>query len=350
MVIPKFSWNEYFTSSPTTTRNGSEYGSRQSYSSGSFYVLNCLFKNIISSSSGGAVYCNSVTYLVIESSSFFTCKTSSQCGGAIYFTNSNYDECVLDKVCGYDCCSTHTSPHYQFAYIDVYNGVSRKNYVNYSSITRCVSESSNSNHILYLLDGKICCQSINMSMNKCQYYSGIYCFPYPDSNSFMCSLSYSSFTDNNAAGYYSICFGYGSTKYEMKSCNVLRNTQGSGSYGIIYANGITNIEDSCIIENTATYIFYSTSSSYPITLINSTVDKTTNNGYLTTKNTVTKSFILGLNHISTRNCYSEYDSAGYLTVISAKKKICYTFNYCHSRISDLITLPWIQLLFYSQFQ
>jgi hypothetical protein len=349
MILPKSVWNEYFTVSPTTAHVYSEYSSQLSYSSGGVYVLNCLFSGITSESHGGALHCTTVTYLLIESSSFFTCRTSAKYGGAIFFENTNSGESVLHEVCGYNCYSTYTSvPHDQFAYIYINNVASSKNYFNYSSISRCVNERSDSRHTIRLYFGKICCQSVNFSMNKCQYYSGIYFYPSLDSSSVTCSVSYSSFTDNNAPGYHLNYFGNSGSKNEMKSCNVLRNTQGSSSEGIISADGILNIEDSCILENTATYIFYTSSSSYTITLSNCTVDKTTNNGYLTIKNTVTKSFILGLNHISTRNCFAEYDSAGTLTAVpfvsqTTKKIFCYTYNPCQGRSNFLFSLHWVFL-------
>jgi hypothetical protein len=116
-------------------------------------------------------------------------------------------------------------------------------------------------------------------------------------------------------------------KYEIKSCNILRNTQGElGSEGTIYSSGNTMIEDFCILENKAINIFYQTSSSYTITLSRCTVDSTSNNRNLIIQNTVTKSFILALNHMSNQNCHSEYDSVGTLTPIlqipySSKKQI-----------------------------
>jgi hypothetical protein len=152
-------------------------------------------------------------------------------------------------------------------------------------------------------------------MNKCQYYAVIGCWPFKDSNSVTCSLTYSSFTDNIANGHTFFWLDRGGAEYEIKSCNILRNTQVSSSNGIIYTSGNLKIEDSCILENTATYIFYQNQSFYTITLSNCTVDKTSNNGYLTTQNTVTKSFILALKHMSNLNCHAEYDSAGSLTPI-----------------------------------
>jgi hypothetical protein len=187
--------------------------------------------------------------------------------------------------------------------------------------------SSNSLYIMRHYYGKICYPSVNLSMNKCGYRT-IYCYPSTDSNSATFSMSYSTIADNIASSCTCIMLNMPGAKNEIKSCNILRNTQPLGNgEGTVYANGNLNIEDSCILENKATYIFYATSS-YIITLSNCTVDSTSKYGSLTIQNTVTKSFILALNHMSTQNCHSEYDSAGYLTPIIqtpsfSKKQILY---------------------------
>jgi hypothetical protein len=331
-------WNDYFTGSPTLQQN-TEYGTRQTPSAANVYILNCLFKSINSGSDGGVLYC-SVTCLLVESSSFFSCKTSGSYGGAIHFSNTGGGQCVLHEVCGYDCCS---NPYYQFARADVNDGVSSKNYVNYTSITRCMNGNSNSHYMLGLFYGKISCQSVNISMNKCSIRS-IICYTISDSSSTF-SFSFSSVADNIATGYSCFYLYRTGAKYEIKSCNILRNTQGSPSTeGTIYTSGYLAIEDSCILENTANRNFYQ-GSSYTITLSNCTVDSTSNNGYLTIKNTVTKSFILALKHMSTQNCHSEYDSAGYLTPIiqtpsSSKKRIhlCTCGKYfIQFQLSDLVS-------------
>jgi hypothetical protein len=329
-------WNDHFPeANPTNTYYLQTFTSRQTPSDTSVYVSNCLFRSITSSSHGGALYSTSVTLLLIESSSFSSCKTSSSYG-AICFSNSNSGQCVLHKVCGYDCRSTNGNS-YQFAYICVKGVASSKNYANYSSITRCVNEISESWHIFGLQYGKTFCLSVNISLNKCYYHSGISCWPTSDSNYFTSSLTYSSFTETHAV--VSSCFrlNSGGAKCEIKSCNILRNTQGNlGTYGTIYSGEKLTIYDSCILENRANCIFYQASSSYTITLSNCTVDSTSNNGYLTTQNTVTKSFILALNHLSTQKCHSEYDSAGYLTPIiqnysTTKQRLCYTHMKCFNQ-------------------
>jgi hypothetical protein len=324
----KTAWNDYFTATGQNNINSQTFSLRQTPSNTGVYVSNCLFRFITSSGNGGALSCTSITYLLVESTSFVSCSTSSEYGGAVYFSNSG-GQCALHKVCGYDCCSTYTSRSYsQFVHTSVKNVISSKNYVNYTSISRCMNQISDSHFVLCLGNGKICCPSVNMSMNKCPYASGIYCQPFIDSNSFTGSLTYSSFADNFAT--ISICiyfFWRGTANHEVKSCNILRNTQGNlDSDGLFSASSNVFIEDSCILENKATYIFYQENSAYRFTVLNCTIDSTSNNGYLTIRNTFTKSFIHALNHMSTQNCHSEYDAVGALIPItptpSSKKQIC----------------------------
>jgi hypothetical protein len=350
LVQSRTAWNDFFTGNPTLLQF-EEYGTSKTLSDTSVHVSNCLFRSTSSTVDGGALYCsNSVTYLLVESSSFISCKTSSDEGGAIYFRNSD-GECVLHKVCGYDCCSTNTGYSYgQFVYTYVSNTASSKNYVNYSSIVRCVNEISGSYTIMPLGRGNVFCPSINSSMNKCGYYSGIHCYPLNDLNYVTCSISYSSFADNFANKCNCVLLN-SPANFEIKSCNILRNTQAElDSYGTIRAAGNVNITDSCILENNANRNFHQTSS-YTITLSNSTVDSFSSNGYLTTRNTVTKSFILALKHISTLNCRSEYDAAGTLSPIiqtpspSRKQKHCCTCgNLFHqSRLRDFFSLQSVFL-------
>jgi hypothetical protein len=350
MCKERSAWNDYFsgTSQPQVIN---QQITRQTPSNESVHILNCLFQSITATSNGGAVYCStSVIYLLVESSSFFSCKTSAYYGGAICFLNMNNGQSVLHTVCGNDCNSG--TAHGQHIGIFVGNTALIKNYVNYSSFSRCLNEQRTEALAIYF--GKVCCPSLNVSMNRCNTYSAIYYRNYIDSSSVTCSLSYSSIVNNSAASYNCIYFSDSGVKSEIKSCNILRNTQVNlGSGGTIQASGNLMIQDSCILDNKATNIFYTSSSSYTITLSNCTVDSTSNNGFLTTRNTVTKSFILGLNHMSTRNCHSEYDSAGtltaapYIPTYSSSKGIsrciCKTFHY-QAKISDLFSLTYIFMI------
>jgi hypothetical protein len=225
-------WDDYFSgSSPSQTYVTTKYTTVQSTSSTNVFVSNCLFIGCTSASNGGALACSgSVQRLLIESSSFFSCSTGGQFGGAIYFSNTNNGESVLHKVCGNDCCSTNTGYSYdQFLCVYGQDTASKKNCVNYSTISRCVNHNTNSYITFRLQYGKTYCHSVNSSMNKCQYYSGIYCYSSVESNSDTCFYSYSSFTDNIDAGYNCIYQERTAANAEMKYCNIIRNLQGNPS-------------------------------------------------------------------------------------------------------------------------
>jgi hypothetical protein len=325
-------WSDFFNEQQPVPIKNQNFNSRQTPSGSSVYVLNCLFNGCTSTGDGGALSCGtSVTHLLVESSSFFSCKTNSNYGGAIYFSNTNNGQCVLREVCGFDCISTSTNyACSMFAYIEVYDNILSKNELNYTSIKRCGNNVTYSQWGFYLGNGKISCSSVNVSNNKCYYQPGGVYNPSYDSNSATCSFFYSTFVDNIVDYHAILWFRKDNAKYEMKSCNILRNKQGVlNSLGLYYVCGSMKIENSCLLDNKANYIFYGYSS-FSFTLSSCTIDKTTNNGNLVTRNTVTKSFILGLNHMSTHNCHSEYDSFGTLTPIitpssSTKQRLCYTY-------------------------
>jgi hypothetical protein len=329
-------WNDYFPGSvPSQTFKTTKYTTVQSTTSTYVYVSSCLFSGCTSTSDGGALSCSSsVRYLLVESSSFFSCSTSNSNGGAIYFYNINNGECVLHKVCGNDCLS---SSYGRFAYIYVPNSALNKVYVNYSSISRCVS--SGASATLYICFGKFYCPSVNISMNKCNYCSGTRCIVTADSNYITCFISYSSFTDNNSQGSTCISQDRTAVRAEMIYCNMLRNTQGSPSSDAAFRfDGNTQIKDSCILMNNATYTFYAWSS-YVITVSNCTLDSTNYRNNVVFTNSVSKSFIHALNHISTKNCDTEYDSIGFLTVIAPSKTIAFRCSCnCQAGIIDLFSL------------
>jgi predicted outer membrane repeat protein len=342
LLNTKTEWNDYFSEiSPSQTYGPKLFTTTLTSSGPNVYVSNCLFSKCTSTNNGGAISCTSVKYLLIESSTFFSCNTSASNGGAIYITGIN--ECILYKVCSNGCCSTYSggSSSGQFAHITTNNAASDKNYFNYSSITRCLNEITGSWYNLRLQNGKICCPSINISMNKCYMQPIFFCYGYV-SNFVTCLFTYSSFVDNNATAHNCIAIGTTSEIDKIKCCNILRNTQVVlGSRGIILSNGNLTLKDSCILENKANCIFYGSSSSM-ITLSNCTVDSVTYYNSFTIQNTVTKSFLHALNHISTQNCHSGYDSVGSLTAIplpTSKEKIkyCFTYKIIRARISDFFS-------------
>jgi hypothetical protein len=354
--MPRFriAWNDFYNTQKPTPIEKQTYTSKLSPSSESVYVSNCLFTSIVSTDNGGALFCSaSVAYLLVESSFFYSCSTSNGLGGAIFFSNTNNGQSVLYEVCGNGCSSSSSG---LFSAIIVKDSILNKNDVNYSSIVRCMTENSNLLSILYFDYGKNCFPSVNISMNKCGKASALYCYPRPDPSSVTCSFTYSTLADNIYISFICIYLDRNNVNYEFKCCNVIRNTKISDSEGLIRSDGNIVFKDSCILANTANYIFYADSTSYTVTLSNCTIDKTTCYQTLIIQNTVIKSFIHALNHLSTRNCYAEYDSAGTLTPItppiiqspspSKKQKLYYSCDrlFHRYRLSDVVLLTNLLIL------
>jgi hypothetical protein len=290
------------------------------------YVHDCFFQNCLSSSDGGAIYCGSSVYkLLVDQTSFISCRLSSNHGGAIHVNSQSYGECILSRICGFDCLSTNPSYSYgQFASIYTKNDAVYKNHVIDSSITRSTNTNTNSYEALHLYYGNIFCSSINVTNNVYYTRAVLYTIPTAGTGSpppETGCISYSSIANNTASnGYGCIYLDRSTASQRIDTCNIINNKQTSSSYGTIYTNANLLIEDSCILGNNDKYkVFYVDTSSNKITISNCTIDDDifTNGrsyGSVTVIKTITKSFINALSHISTYHCDSYFDSYGTLTV------------------------------------
>lgn len=327
-------WNDYFSVSSQQTESSKTYESRINISSTSVYVLNCLFNKCVSNSYGGALASSATEMLLIESSLFHSCSSSAIYGGAIYFENANNGQCILNIICSFNCTSTlmNSNSWGQFAYVIIKNQIGCKNYANYTSIVHTNSKNINSLNTLRLQYGTISVPSTNISGNECGKRPGILCSPVSSSElNSPCIIKYSSFVNNTASSCDCIYFENTGAKKEMRYCNVIRNSQILAAQGTIYSDGSLIIEESCILENNASHVFFQNSgSTYSITISNCTTDAITkySGGFIIDK-TAGNSFINGLIHIETWNCHSSFDSVNGLTVhpIKGSKKkriICFT--------------------------
>ncbi|HPY76198.1 MAG TPA: hypothetical protein PLB63_12445, partial [Planctomycetota bacterium] len=155
-------------------------GTRLAPTGNNVYIHFCFFEELTSSEEGGAIYC-CVQRLLVEQSSFISCKTSDDRGGGIYSSSS---QCVLSKICAFKCYSTYSydscaegeeDPYFycsyysdgQFAYISASRNITCKNHVNDSSITHTLKDSTDPQYPLYLDDGNILCTSVNLTKNEC---------------------------------------------------------------------------------------------------------------------------------------------------------------------------------------
>jgi hypothetical protein len=303
---------------------GTKYTSRITPTSQNVYVHDCFFYYCSSSSDGGALYCSSSVYkLLVDQASFVSCRTSGYHGGAIFFNNPTNGECIVNKICGYNCSSTCSGTSIgQCVSTYTKRDATYKNHINDSAFTHTSRTSSGSQYVLCLCNGNISCPSINLTNNVCYCYTAVLYYPTAGSGSPVsetCCMSYSSIVNNTASGGHS-CFYLDRTgsSHSIDSCNIINNKQTSTSYGTFYVYANVLIKDSCILGNNENYkVFYVNSGK--ITISNCTFDDDIftngrNYGSVTVIKTIEKTFIHALSHIATYHCDSYFDSYGTLTV------------------------------------
>ena len=146
-----FDWTDFYEDSFEPTLKGNELQSRQSVSNSNVYIYCCVFNNCISSGSGGAVSSTTTQKILIEETSFDSCRTSSSYnGGAVHFNNGNNGQFALNKICSYNC-STMMNKYGQFAYVIIKNAAEYKNSVYQTSIACSINMNADSWYSLYII-------------------------------------------------------------------------------------------------------------------------------------------------------------------------------------------------------
>ena len=310
MVIASYEdWSDFYAGSPDQTYISG--ASRITPTSGNAHVKRTLFKNLSPSQSGGAIYCNSISLLFLaEETSFISCTPTGQ-GGAMYLAITG--ESVLSKVCGFCCLAK--SNLCQFDHIQVSQDITKKNQIIDSSI--CRSETSYS-CIIFHYYGKQSLNSINNSHNKI-YDRGIHLFNQGTSSDL--SIKYCSFVNNTACAEVLISLYTPAIKKLIYTCNVINNERktSSSSVGLIRTEGITKIENSCILGNKGSCIVCVVSGSGS-SISNCTIDFTSSNLISITITSAAKySFINRIECLSTAACEAMYDSYDDLTLFPTIK-------------------------------
>jgi hypothetical protein len=348
LILSKRTFTDVYGPDYTPTDyTGLNYTERLIINENNVYVHDCVFYCCSSDSDGGALYCNYRVYrMLVEKSSFISCKTSSFNGGGIYFWSSSNGECVLSRICGFNCSSINsatdgTTAVGPFGYIYTKNNNTYRNHVNDSSITHTLKECKYSCYSLYLYNGNILCQSVNLTNNECFGRTALYCSHIGSTESDTHCISYSSIVNNTANGSYS-CIWFSTSDYSqlIDTCNILNNEQTSYStYGTIVTYGNLFIKDSCILgNNKGKKVFYA-SSSYMITISNCTIDddiisKTRYVGSFTVNKTIERTFSNAFSHIAPQGCDSYItlkpkvpsQSSRYLIFYNIKKTIINTLR------------------------
>ena len=298
-----FSWSNYYENIDDIheTIKNIEFSSESESlnpNKGNSYVYNCYFYEMHSQTNGGAiVFSLKGKNILIEKCTFYNSSANNQ--GAICITGGIS---ILAFLCSSHCFSDENDG---FGSINT-DDTRTINSIFDSSISHC--EAIN-DYILAHQYGYISVRSVNLSHNKANERSALYCGPnlINQETKHGSNIIYCSFSNNTAETQNCVLvsnhYGTSDITHEIKNCNIIENN----STKTILCKGNTDIILSCILNNSSP-CFYTDSPDSFITLYFCCVDnmKETGEGSLTSSGSIT-TFILGLTFISTDSCYSSFD-------------------------------------------
>ena len=223
-------------------------------SSGNAYILDCYFHDMKyeGERGGGAIdFAFENSRLLIESCTFDSCCAKHD-AGAIRAENT---DCVMNRICGYKCKATQLRCSFC---CNIENNCD-KNYALDCSISNCEAKSQ---YTMFHQYGHIIIKSVNLSSNTCNACSAIQCLPnkvIPNEEDLGTVISYSSFAHNIAKSNNCIVLSYSDAQanhYKINNTNIIYNKQEiPNGNGLIYTNGNTKIENTCIMKNSGDPIF-----------------------------------------------------------------------------------------------
>ena len=280
------------------------------------YIAYCFFHDCTSESFGGAVSAEStsVQRMLIEETSFITCKTTNEVGGAIFFYNEELGECVLFRTCSFNCSSILSDiSEGQYSYIVTNNDESSKNEVNESTIAGTKAELYDQWSVLCLGYSNIICSSVNITNNECCYFTALLCHPTASDLVPACSIEYASIVNNTAKNYGCIVLDCEDSSQLIYACNINNNKQDTNNDATISVYTNLFINESCIIgNNKGNKVFYEDCSSCQIIITDCTLDgdiftDTRYFGSITVISSKKYSFTVELSRIFAGKCESHID-------------------------------------------
>ena len=265
------------------------------------YVHNC---NFIKSTSCSIYFkqtsvSNGAT-LLVEFCSFFQIRNSGN-GAAIYFFNQGH--CAIALVCASKCWTTVMG---QFAYVYVTSRSSNKNQIIDSSITLTYQPSSFDT--LYIQNGDVIFRGVSVSNNVVCRMTSFYIY-----NAFSCSISFSSFSRNNATEY--TCLSFSQKSHVIKSSNIIENSQNSDFRALVHSSGsLTQFKECCFLGNQLIKgKMFETDEDSSITCLNCTIgydqQSTTGVGKVDLQN-ASSPFVIYYEFLSSFMCESGIDEWG----------------------------------------
>ena len=260
-----------------------------------YYITNCMY-HYFSSSTGSPIHISTTNsiLILIETSSFLHCYCSTS-GGGIYFS-STPSECILNKICAFNCTCKGTTTNSGGSFTHVKVGDSKRSYILDSTIAFCINP--NQYITICFIGGNQIFQNINSSYNNAKNKPGLYNYGGTFSNMTFCTIF-------KNIGTITIGLHYTKGDSYINLCNIMNNS--SPSYGVVY-NGVaqTIIQQTFFKDNSNTLLVIITSGT--INVFNSTIYHSfqLSNKVISFNNPLYLTNSYQLNHFYTELCPNHY--------------------------------------------
>ena len=218
---------DYFIFTTNLYRIHSDNSRIISFNGEGIEILYCLFENLYSTSTGGAISLNNINInCSIEYSSFYLCS-SDLSGGGIYILSTS--SIILSHICSNKCYMRKEgggSIGGQFLFLSL-NLLIKLNLISqtFSSYSSLINNKP-THHASRITNGNQIINSLNSSFNQLSYFSSFY---------FITSkpglIQYTNFINNFALQYTTITIE--SNTITFNKINFFNNSQNSNSYGLI---------------------------------------------------------------------------------------------------------------------
>ena len=263
-------WNDIYNDSLDVVFNTSRNSQLHIGGYQTSHVCDSNFFDIHTESHGGSIYHSSGigSKMLIEMCTFYNSSSTGHGGAIAMFTGGN---CAIRKCCGRYCFIASEGSVGEFIYNWISEGPDIINYFLDSSVSHAMENTENTGNSagIWLEFGVVVVDTVNSSYSVNNANTGLYLQPL--SNTMTCTVKFTSINHNIALSSGIVYFST-SEKCEILYSNIINN-EDRGTTGMIYVGGQGNIQECCILNNSANCLIYGASSTY---VIHCTIDAAQN--------------------------------------------------------------------------
>lgn len=228
-------WSKYYLTSPDKKQYYRKKYTLPLYNSNEIFIYQSIFLQL---KDGGLTFSSDGLQIMHNECIFDECSRNGSGGGAVLMTGAS--SIVQVKTLSTNCTADATS---QFCDVNLQDSKNVFGFITDASISNCYN--INQQDHVTLQNGIVGVSSTNVSKSSVIYHPGIVLYNTKFQTSFVNFSNIESCYSTQSMTTY--CGDTGSSQFNK--CNIINCSQRTTNYGIIHANNIQLILDSCCIQN-----------------------------------------------------------------------------------------------------